>query len=78
MSTLHEDVLLTKITIYNNSWQAMRSLVNDRSVVKKNVEKDSCIEVWDCEDYIADAERQLGDAIVYKDVVFTEKNVARS
>ena len=56
----------------------MRSLVNDRSVVKKNVEKDSCIEVWDCEDYIVDAERQLGDAIVYKDVVFTEKNVARS
>ena len=26
--------------------------------------------VWDCEDYIAEAERQLGGATVYKGVVF--------
>ena len=29
--------------------------------------------VWDCEDYIAEAEKQIGDIIVYKDVNFKEK-----
>ena len=32
--------------------QAMRSLLNDKTVVIKKAE------VWDCEDYIAEAERQ--------------------
>ena len=42
-------------------WQAMRSLVNDRSVVIKKADKGSCVVVWGREDYIAEAERQLGD-----------------
>ena len=29
--------------------------------------------MWDLEDYIAEAERQLGNVTVYKDVNFTEK-----
>ena len=44
--------------------QAMRSLVNDRSVVIKKAHKGSCVVVWDREDHIAEAERQLGDATV--------------
>ena len=59
-------------------WQAMRSLVNDRSVVIKKADKGSCVVVWDSEDYVAEAERQLGGVTVYKDVNFKEKNVARS
>ena len=51
----------------------MRSLVNDRSVVIKKVDKGSCVVVWDREDYIAEAERQLGDVTVYEDVTFKEK-----
>ena len=54
-------------------WQAMRSLVKHRSVVIKKVDKGSCAVVWDHEDYIAEAERQLGDVTVYKDVNFKEK-----
>ena len=54
-------------------WQAMRSLVNDRTVVIKKADKGSCVVVWDREDYIAEAERQLGDVTVYKDVNFREK-----
>ena len=34
--------------------------------------------VWDCEDYLAEAKRQLGNANIYKDVVFQGKNVSRS
>ena len=51
----------------------MRSLVNDRSVVIKNADKGLCVVMWDREVYIAEAERQLGDATVYKDVDFKEK-----
>ena len=54
----------------------MSSLVNDRSVVIKKADEGSCAVVWDHE-YIAEAERQLGDAIVFKDGAFKEKN-ARS
>ena len=51
----------------------MRSIVNDRSIVMKKVDKVSCVAVWDREDYIAETEIQLGDATVYKDVDFKEK-----
>ena len=51
----------------------MRALVNDRIVVIKKADKGSCVVVWDCEDCIAEAERQLGDINVYKDVDFKEK-----
>ena len=51
----------------------MRSLVDDRSVVIKKADKGSCAVVWDHEDYIAEAERQLGDVTVYEDVNFKEK-----
>ena len=56
----------------------MRSLINDRSVVIKKADKGSCVVVWGCEGYILEAEIQLGNVTVYKDVVFEEKNIARS
>ena len=51
----------------------MRSLVNDRSVVIKKADKGLRIVLWDREDHIAEAERQLGDVKVYKNVSFKEK-----
>ena len=51
----------------------MRSLVNDRSAVVKKPDKGWCVVVWDREDYIAEAEKQIRDIIVYKDVNFKEK-----
>lgn len=51
----------------------MRSLVKDRSVVVKKTDKSYCLAVWNREDYIAEAERQLRDVTVYKDVVFKRK-----
>ena len=53
-------------------WQATESLVYDRSIVIKKAKKGSCLVVWDLEKYIAVAERQLVDVIVYKNVVFNE------
>ena len=58
----------------NEKYQAMRSLVNDRSlVIIKKVDKGSCFVVCNLEHYIAKTERQLGDVTVYKDVDFKEE-----
>ena len=51
----------------------MRSLANDRSIVIKKADKRCCAVVWDREDYVAEAEKQLGDKNVYKDIDFKEK-----
>ena len=51
----------------------MWSLANDRSIVIKKVDKGSCVVVWDCEDYIAEAENQLSDKTVYRNVNFKSK-----
>ena len=55
-------------------WECMRSLANDRSIIiKTNADKGSCVVVWDREDYIAVAEKQLSDKNVYRDVNFKSK-----
>ena len=55
----------------------MRSLANDRSIVIKKADKQSCVVVWDREDYIVEAERQLGDKNIYKDIEL-KKNLTRT
>ena len=42
-----------------------------------NVEVVSSVAVWGWEDFIAEAERQLGVITVYKDVVFKEKIILK-
>ena len=42
-----------------------------------NVEVVSSVVVWGWEDFIAEAERQLGVITVYKDVVFKEKIILK-
>ena len=42
----------------------MKSLVNNRSVVIKKVDKGSRVVVWDREEIRAEMKRQLGDVIV--------------
>ena len=51
----------------------MLSLANDRSIVIKKVGKGSCGAVWDREDYIADASKQLNDESIYLNVKFKDK-----
>ena len=51
----------------------MSSSTNDTSIVIKKADKGSCVVVWDSEDCKADAENQLGDRNVYKDINFKEK-----
>ena len=51
----------------------MRTLADDRTIVIKKADKGSCVAVWDRNDYIKEAEKQLNDANVYKDVCFNAK-----
>ena len=51
----------------------MRALANDRSIVIKKADKGSCVVVWDRNDYIAEAEKQLSDENIYKDINFKDE-----
>ena len=47
-------------------WQSLRSLADYRYIVIKKTHKDSGVIVWDHNDYIAKAEKQLNNKSVYK------------
>ena len=48
--------------------QALYYLKNDKNIVIKRADKGSAVVVWDREDYIKEAEKQLGDSDVYEEV----------
>ena len=54
-------------------WKAMRTLADDRTIVIKKTDKESCVVVQDRNDYIKETEKQLNDTNVYKDVCFNDK-----
>ena len=51
----------------------MRTLADDRTIVIRKADKGSCVVVWNRNDYIKGAEKQLNDANVYKNVCFNAK-----
>ena len=54
-------------------WQCMHLLANNKSIIIKKTDKGLCVVVWDSEDYIAEASKQLNDESVYKCVKFQDK-----
>ena len=70
-------ILPLKATNYNlpkEEYLTMRSLQNDRSVVIKPADKGSAVVVWDRNDYLKEAERQLSDEKTYEEIRITEKD----
>ena len=53
-------------------WDALKGLADDRSIVIKKADKGSCVVVWCRDGCIKEAENQLKDSTVYKDVSFKE------
>ena len=57
---------------YNNltskERQALYDLKNDKNIVNKGADKRAVVVVWDKEDCIKEAEKQLGDNDVYEEV----------
>ena len=53
-----------------DEWDAVRSLADDRNIVIKRADKGSCVVIWDRNDYLLEAEKQLRDKKVYRDVEY--------
>ena len=60
------------LNMTSEEWQALRGLADDRSIVIKQADKGSCVVVWGREDYIKEAQKQLKDTSVYRDIEFKE------
>ena len=54
--------------LLKEEWLAMRDLAEDRNIIIKLADKGSC--VWDREDYLAEAEKQLQYVDIYEDTDF--------
>ena len=71
MSRLEEEInkIDTKLS-YNNltrlEREALKTLSEDSSIIIKGADKGSAVVVWDREDYLAEADSQLGDENVYE------------
>ena len=48
--------------------KALYNLKNDKNIEIKSADKSAAVVVWDREDYIIKAEKQLGDEEVYEQV----------
>ena len=72
---LFEDIgtSLRYSNLSTEEWKAIRSVAGDRSIVIKKADKGSAVVLWDRNDYIKEAEKQLGDKSVYQKVNFKEK-----
>ena len=73
LSRLEEEILSIDTNVsYSNltrkERKALHSLRNDRSIIIKPADKGSCVVVWDREDYLREAELQLGDKSVYEEL----------
>ena len=63
--------------VSKEEWVAMRSLADDRSIVIKKADKGSCIVAWDRNDYPREAEKQLKDQNVYRNVDLKDKTFSQ-
>ena len=74
MSSLEEKLINIEIpqNKYNNLTREERSalynLKNDKNIVIKSADKGFAVAVWDRDDYIKEAEKQLGDKEIYEEV----------
>ena len=74
MSSLEEKLINIEIpqNKYNSLTKEERSVLynlkNDTNIVRKKANKGSAVAVWDRDDYIKEAEEQLGDKDIHGDV----------
>ena len=52
----------------------MWTLANDRTIVIKKADKGWCVVVWDRDNYIAEAEKQLSDKVCTGMLILTVKS----
>ena len=55
-------------SLSKEEWEAVSTLVDDRNIVIKKVDKGLCVIIWDRNDYITEEDSQLKNKLVYKKV----------
>ena len=74
MSSLEEKLMKIEIpkdkfnNLTSKERKALYDLKNDKNIIIKGADKGSAVVVWDREDYIKEAEKQLGVSDVYEEV----------
>ena len=74
LSNLEEKLMKVEVpkdkfkNLTNSERKTLYDLKNDKSIMIKSANKGSAVVVWDREDYIKEAEKQLGDEEIYEDV----------
>ena len=58
-------------------WKALGDLAEDRRIVIRSADRGSCVIIYDREDSLKEADRQLSDKKTYRDVKYT-KNILSS
>ena len=61
----------TQSNLSEEEWKALKRLTDDRSIVIKSADKGSSVVVWDRDDYLQEASRQLLDTKLYADVKYS-------
>ena len=49
-----------------DEWKALRNLADDRSIVIKGADEGPSVVIWDREDYLQEASKQLWDTNIFK------------
>ena len=74
LSSLDEKLMKVEVpkdkfnSLTNSEQKALYDPEHDKSTVNKSADQGSAVVVWDREDYIKEAEKQLGDEQVYEEV----------
>ena len=53
-----------------DEWDVIRSLADDRNIVIQRADKDSCVVIWNRNDYLLEADKQLKDKKFDRDVEY--------
>ena len=56
----------------------MRRLAEDCNIIIKKADKGSCVVLWDREDYLAEAEKQLQDVDTYMKILTSRNQICLS
>ena len=56
----------------------MRGLAEDCNIIIKSTDKGSCVVLWDRDDYLAEAEKQLQDVNIYEGTDFKESDLVET
>ena len=56
----------------------MRGLAEDCNIIIKKADKGSCVVLWDREDYLAEAEKQLQDVDTYIKILTSRNQICLS